>query len=261
VIGSTLQRILDEKGFNVNELSKRSGVSAQTLYSIIKRDNMKVDIDVLIKICRVLNVSIDVFYRDYIDDADFQRSLNKDEMLHVEKYRTLDEYGKKAVDVILDVEHTRAQEQVRPAAKMVRYEIADELSGELSDVAAAPVKTRSLALYDLPASAGTGVYLHSDYSEYVDVPLTSTSRRANFLVRVSGDSMEPAYADEDILLIQATDSLEPGEIGLFVMDDEGYVKKLGHGCLVSLNPAYSDIAITDTDSFRVRGRVLGKLEE
>lgn len=66
MIGKTLQDILDEKNTNVNELSKLINVSNQTLYSIIKRDNMKVDLDVLIKICNALDVNIERFYSDYI---------------------------------------------------------------------------------------------------------------------------------------------------------------------------------------------------
>lgn len=61
-IGSILQRLLAEKGINVNELSKAISVSPQTLYSIIKRDNMKVDFDVLIKICNYLNADVEEFY-------------------------------------------------------------------------------------------------------------------------------------------------------------------------------------------------------
>ena len=49
MIGKTLQKLLDEKDINVNELSKMINVSNQTLYSIIKRDNMKIDFEILLK--------------------------------------------------------------------------------------------------------------------------------------------------------------------------------------------------------------------
>lgn len=68
MIGKSLQKLLDEKDINVNELSKMINVSNQTLYSIIKRDNMKIDFEILLKICKALNVSVDYFYSDYIDD-------------------------------------------------------------------------------------------------------------------------------------------------------------------------------------------------
>lgn len=62
MIGNTLKEILKEENTNVNELANKIGVSNQTLYSIIKRDNAKVDFELLIKICDALNVSIDRFY-------------------------------------------------------------------------------------------------------------------------------------------------------------------------------------------------------
>lgn len=68
MIGKTLQTLLDEKNINVNELSKLINVSNQTLYSIIKRDNMKIDFEILLKICSALNVDIAYFYADYIKD-------------------------------------------------------------------------------------------------------------------------------------------------------------------------------------------------
>lgn len=65
MIGKTLQNLLELKNINVNELSRRTGISNQTLYSIIKRDNMKVDFEVLLKICSALDVDVECFYRDY----------------------------------------------------------------------------------------------------------------------------------------------------------------------------------------------------
>ena len=61
-IGFILDELLKEKNINVNELARKTGISPSTLYSIIRRDNMKVDLDVLIKIARELNVTVDYFY-------------------------------------------------------------------------------------------------------------------------------------------------------------------------------------------------------
>lgn len=66
MIGKTLQDLLESKNINVNELSRRTGISNQTIYSIIKRDNMKVDFEVLLKICTALDVDIECFYSDYV---------------------------------------------------------------------------------------------------------------------------------------------------------------------------------------------------
>ena len=247
MIGSILQKILDEKGFNVNELAKMSGVSAQTLYSIIKRDNMKVDIDALLKICRALKVPVDMFYRDYIKDEDLRESLSRDEMTQIEKYRTLDEYGKKAVRTILDYEVERKQAQAQ------RHELSEELTPYTAG--------KTVSLYEMPVSAGTGMLLQDEQFEFINLPPGPTTDKADFALRVSGDSMEPKFYSGDIILVQQTPSVEPNEIGVFVLNGAGYVKRLGEaGQLVSLNPAYPDIVASDGDTLRCLGRVLGKVK-
>lgn len=96
MIGSTLQQILKEKGINVNELATLIEVSPQTLYSIIKRDNMKIDFEVLIKICTALDVNVERFYIDYIKRPISSNAilLTEDEKQILNNYRTLDDIDK-----------------------------------------------------------------------------------------------------------------------------------------------------------------------
>lgn len=67
-IGKTLSNILEENNSNPNELSERTGIPPSTIYSIIKRDNMKVDISVLARICKELGVEMNRFYDEYFDE-------------------------------------------------------------------------------------------------------------------------------------------------------------------------------------------------
>ena len=60
-IGSRLKKLLDIKGMNVVELSRLSGVSKNTIYSIIRRDSTKADLDDLASIAEVLGVTLDYF--------------------------------------------------------------------------------------------------------------------------------------------------------------------------------------------------------
>lgn len=68
-IGNKLDDLLTERGMTVTELSRRVGVAPTTIYSIIQRNNKKVDIDVLIKIARTLGVNT-----EYFGDVDEQPS-------------------------------------------------------------------------------------------------------------------------------------------------------------------------------------------
>ena len=56
--GSMLKEILREQDVNISELARRLNVSPQTLYSMVKRDNQKVDFDMMVHICRELGVPV-----------------------------------------------------------------------------------------------------------------------------------------------------------------------------------------------------------
>ena len=112
----------------------------------------------------------------------------------------------------------------------------------------------------LPASAGTGVYLDDSSTEPLQIVHTDIADRANYAIRVSGDSMMPEYNDGDIVLVETCRSVEVGEIGIFIVDGEGYIKKYGGDRLTSLNPKYKDILLKRYEAVYCRGRVLGIAE-
>ena len=60
-IGNKLDELLKKQNMTVTELARRIGVAPTTIYSIIQRNNKKVDIDVLLNIADVLGVDADYF--------------------------------------------------------------------------------------------------------------------------------------------------------------------------------------------------------
>lgn len=92
-IGEKLARIIKEKNRNVNDIASSTGVNAQTIYSIIKRNNTKADLDDLFLICDELGISIDEFRSDDIfnrDNADIQfNNLTDDETRLIKAFRSL----------------------------------------------------------------------------------------------------------------------------------------------------------------------------
>lgn len=67
-IGGKLSKLMKEQNTNANELSTKADVPAQTIYSLIRRDASKVEIDSLIKIARALGVTADYFCSEYIEN-------------------------------------------------------------------------------------------------------------------------------------------------------------------------------------------------
>lgn len=119
---------------------------------------------------------------------------------------------------------------------------------------------RVLPVYLQPASAGTGQWLDDDLAEQMEVD-DSVPSRAEFGVRLAGNSMEPRFADGQIVWARASETAENGSIILCVLNGQGYCKKLKcdeHGvALISLNPAYQPIPIGAEDEFHIAGIVVG----
>ena len=84
---------------------------------------------------------------------------------------------------------------------------------------------------------------------------------ADFAIKVYGDSMLPKFTSGDILLVKSASSVDVGEYGIFSVDGDSYVKKFGGDRLISLNPSYSDIMLSEFNKTVCFGKVLGKLKK
>lgn len=104
------------------------------------------------------------------------------------------------------------------------------------------------------------MYLDNAYAETIKVLATDEARKADYAIRVSGNSMEPRYYDGDILTVCEQTVVDPGEVGVFVYDSELYVKQFGGNRLISINPDYEDTHIKDPDSFFCQGKVIAVLQ-
>ena len=181
--------------------------------------------------------------RKGLDEAEAASTeISAEELAHIKKYRVLDTHGKKVVDSALELEYER----------MTHVE-TKEMRGGITYI----------SLFDLAVSAGTGEPLGTtDYTTKIQIPTEQVPEEAHVCLRVNGDSMEPAYKDGDIVFIHKQDEpVREGEIGVFSLNGEGYMKRLGHKELESLNPKYPAIPIRQYDDLRCFGKVLGKLSK
>ena len=181
--------------------------------------------------------------RKGLDEAEAASTeISAEELAHIKKYRVLDTHGRKVVDSALERENER----------MTHVE-TKEMRGGITYI----------SLFDLAVSAGTGEPLGTtDYTTKIQIPTEQVPEEAHVCLRVNGDSMEPAYKDGDIVFIHKQDEpVREGEIGVFSLNGEGYMKRLGHKELESLNPKYPAIPIRQYDDLRCFGKVLGKLSK
>lgn len=121
-------------------------------------------------------------------------------------------------------------------------------------------KTVIKPLFLTPASAGTGSWLDDDTpAEWITVPKTDETVSADYLIKVRGDSMQPKYYDGDIVMVKKSNSITEGQFGVFILNSEAYIKKMGKGELISLNPDYDNIAVSEYDTISCAGKVIGVL--
>ena len=115
----------------------------------------------------------------------------------------------------------------------------------------------------LAVSAGRGNFLADENFEMMSFPTGSVPAGADFGVRVAGDSMEPVYTDGQIVWVHQCSELRSGEVGIFMLDGEGYMKMFrreeGESAqpqLVSYNRRYDPIVISPERELKIVGRVL-----
>ena len=234
MIGSTLKQLLAKRKMAVGELAHRIDVPVQTLYSIIRRDNMKIDFDMLLRICEVLDVPVETFCGGTAAPG----APLPEEWTLISRYRSLDDHGREVTDRVMEVELAR----IRAAQ------------------AAAEQEARIIPLYLTPAAAGyASPALGEDYEDYT----VAADCAADFAVKIDGDSMEPAIRDGGIALVQRT-PIENGDVGLFFIDGDMKCKQYcrdnyGNVYLLSLNRARADADVTVPASSGVTLCCFGKV--
>lgn len=215
---------------------------AKSTFTGYEKGNSEPNMLTVSKIMNVLKIDANFLWQD---DTDFPMQVSYEEIKHIEKYRALDSPGQSHVDAVLQWETERVK-QIEQATSAV-VEVADSDSHG------------RILQYFHSVSAGAGEVIFDDvYSERITVPDRPQYRRVAYAVKVSGHSMEPLYHDNDILLVEPTCEISVGEIGIFNVNGQAYVKKLGNGVLISLNKGYNDIPLTEESL--CMGRVVDNLK-
>lgn len=220
--------------------------------------------DIVVKLAEFLGVSTDYLL---LGKKDTKIEITPDAVELISAYNSVDMLGKAMIKeraltlAELAAERAtkeRAAEQHKKAAQ-IATSAADE-QPEPEDDEQEQDKEFYIDLCSLPASAGSGVQLDEGFTEPMLIKPTAIAQRANYAVRVSGNSMEDTYYDGDIVLVETCPDVAIGEIGIFIVNDQGYIKQRGEDRLISLNPESNDVFIHEGDVVYCRGRVLGKAE-
>ena len=226
---------------SLNELVNKSGIPKGTLSKITAGINTNPKLSTLQALCKALNCTLDDLLEEEKNSITTNNfNCSKSEIQLIKKYRILDEHGVKMINMILNEEYERCTS------------IEEEEQEETPKI-----KIRSSAYNKV--SAGTGYILDNEEWETIEIPDTYESRQADFALTISGNSMEPVYHDGDIVLVKSQPQIEIGDIGIFIINDEGYIKKYGGDRLISLNNKYKDIKFSEGDYIKCCGKVIGRV--
>lgn len=194
-------------------------------------------------ICEALDLSLEEFFgvterRRTGEETDRNVSAEERDTL-IRRYGVLNSYNRQVILRQMSLLHDM-QDDIRTPRKVIR-----------------------LFRNELAASAGPGEALEAARGEDVFLFSDEMTEAADEIIRVNGDSMEPSFQDGDLVLVSHESKVRPGEIGVFICGDTGYIKEYREDGLHSHNPAYATITFNDgnADSVRCIGKVLGKVRD
>lgn len=206
--------------------------------------------DIVMKLAVRLNVPTDCL----LFGSDDNKGLSQPEKELIHLFNELSEENKVRV-----LERATVLAEL-DAPKQVTAEKAIPLLPVAADMSIHSGKTIDINLYDMPSSAGTGIFLDHTHYERQKIRRTSEAEQADFAIPINSDSMEPAFHSGDVVLVKSCPYVREGEIGIFVLDGDAFIKQYDGDKLVSLNAAYPPLMLSEYDTAVCLGRVLGIAE-
>lgn len=234
LIGEKIREARMAQGLTQVQLAKLTGEKTGTVINNWESGTSRPSIDKIPRLCQALQITPDALF----NISGEYPSIG--EMAMIRKYRVLDTFGKNAVDSVLNIEHDR----------MISYQPKKQR-----------VRLIKFDFYNYPASAGTGNFLEVEMPDEIWVKETPEAEYADYVIPISGDSMAPTFHSGDKVFIEKCSALAEGDIGIFIVNGEAFIKECGDKCLISHNKSYKPIKLTDNDSVYCCGRVVGVVEE
>lgn len=231
-IGSRIKERREELGYTQPQLAQLVGVSKGTIGNYESNISSPNE-NILFKLFDVLKCDANFLYQDDIDLENFDKFSSSERQI-IKKYRTLDEHGLRIVNLTLNEEYERC-----------RY------------IEKTPVIELPFSL--LKASAGSGDWLDDEQFDTISVQDKPEARKADIVIEVDGDSMLPEYANGDKVFVRLQPSIFENEIGIFIVNGSGFIKKMGKGELISTNPEFENIPINNYTELKCVGKVIGKV--
>jgi len=234
-ITETLRQLKEESQKTAREIAELSGVSLHTLNKLLNGQTDNPTYTTLKSVLAALGYELEIVSQNKLVEG----VITESESLLIQRFRRLSKKGK-------DYTHNQLQ-------SFLNYE---ENFGVLQENLE---KTwTEFPLYLLPASAGIGHYLDDSTYEMHPFESDQVPRGTNFAIRVVGNSMEPQFIEGDIVFVKSEVFPEDGDVGVFTINGEAFLKEYRSEGLVSFNSDYPLIVPQEDDTVRMVGKVLGR---
>lgn len=249
----------EEIGQILKELRLSSGKTQKEVAELLGRKQQIVghwetgysqpDTNTLFTLCDIYGTTVDAAFG-------FKKSnitISKKDIEFIQKYQKLDVIGQEHIETILQWEIDRMKGYT---------ECSDNNIITLMEIQSRRDPALLLPYWENGVSAGNGIYqLNDTASVMLSLWATELTKQADFIIKVSGSSMEPDFHDGDKVLVNRKVNVEVGEVGIFVKNGETYIKELGNGELISRNSEYQNIQVNDYDNVVCLGKVIGTLRD
>lgn len=224
--GSRLKTLREERGLTQQALGDIIKVSAVTVRAW-EHNKKKPSMDALIALAETLDISIDAMLdvrTRRVSNCSF--ILSSAEKFLLNSYRTLDDYGQKAVNAVCSVETQRVKDYAKTTST------ANVIPFRKSE--------RYIPRYTTPSAAGSSIPFDGADFEMIRVDDTVPAA-ADFAVDIQGNSMFPYIRDGEMVYVKKDAELSIGDVGIFCVDGAMYCKQYyvnanGDLNLVSANP-------------------------
>ena len=261
-------------GMNQAELAAKIGVSRNTVAGW-ETDHSRPDLNTLPALCSALGITINAFF-----GTERKRTAEESRVLDV--FFSLEAGDRESLLWQMEaVRDRRAMQREKEAYASAGRTVISRIdpaqprrSGE-EPVPLPQARSRvpqpkaviplpeSVTLFrnELGTAAGFGAALGEAQGEKITLLADPETRQADEVIVVCGNSMEPSFYDGELVLVQHTKELREGEIGIFLVDNEGYIKEYRKDGLHSHNPAYRTMTFHEEQTVRCVGRVIGKVKD
>lgn len=235
VVCERIRYYREKMGVERKSLAAMLGVTGNAI-SNWETGRTRPDINLIPKICEALFISPYQLF----DMESPRPQFSEDELDLVDHFRELTPGNKRAVRMLTANLRDAQIADTCPKIVVLRY-VERGLAAGTSD----PTEFGATA---------SPIYLYA----------SERTERADYVFHVSGDSMEPDYHNNDMVLVQAIPNgpdLQYGEVGAFIKGNEQFIKVYEEDGLRSLNPAYPFMDFSDTDeTVYIIGRVVGIID-